>query len=148
MPPVPKDPRLRQRRNRVTSAAKLQDARPIETAPALPGRRPDRKKWHPWTVRWWRLVWESPMASEYLESDVPGLVALAILRDNFVRDPKPKLAAEVRQQEMRFGLSPIDRRRLQWEVERVESRTRRPTPRPARPPAPEQDPRRVFEVIQ
>jgi hypothetical protein len=66
------------------------------------------------TRAWWQLVWESPMAAQYIESDVPGLLTLAILKDEFARDPKKtSLAAEIRLQEVRFGLSPIDRIRFQ-----------------------------------
>jgi hypothetical protein len=113
--------------------------------PTLPKRRPDQKKWHPWTLAWWQLVWESPMRSEYLESDVPGLVALAILKDNFTRDPKPTLAAEIRLQEQRFGLSPIDRRRLQWEVQRVTDAERKNKPLT---PLQRKDPRASLHVVQ
>ena len=123
-----KPPELRRRRNRLPAGAMLMGAVRLQTAPALPKRRPDRRAWHRTTAEWWRIVWASPMASEYLESDVPGLLMLAVLRDDFARDPKPSLAGEIRQQEQRFGLSPIDRRRLQWEVERVESAARKAKP--------------------
>jgi len=73
------------------------------------------------------------MAAEYLDADVcGGLYDLAELYQGFwtstdVRE-QIALAAEIRQQEVRFGLSPVDRRRLQWEVERgnqAEERTKR-----------------------
>ena len=64
------------------------------------------------------------MSSEYVDSDIKGLGALAILWDDFYLAPSPtgrkELMAEIRLQEVRFGLSPIDRRRLQWEIKRVE----------------------------
>jgi hypothetical protein len=147
MPRIPKDPKLRQRRNRVSTAAKLLDDSPISAAPELPKRRPDQKKWHAWTLAWWKLVWESPMAAEYLESDVPGLVTLAMLKDNFVREPKPGLAAEIRMQEQRFGLSPIDRRRLQWEVERVQKAAGKGKGDNL-PPSHPKDPRGLLHVVQ
>jgi hypothetical protein len=64
------------------------------------------------------------MAPEYDDSDRHGLVMLAVLVDEFwvctsVAD-QLKLMAEIRQQSQRFGLSPMDRRRLQWEIERTE----------------------------
>ncbi len=86
------------------------------------------------------------MASEYLESDVPGLVMLAVLKDDFFNDPRSTLAAEIRLQEQRFGLSPIDRRRLQWEVERVESAVRKD--QSSKPPRRAADPRAVLHVVQ
>ena len=66
-----------------------------------------------------------------LESDLPSMVAMAELWDDFysVADDtemnleskarlRKNLAGEMRLQEQRFGLSPLDRRRLQWEVDR------------------------------
>lgn len=73
------------------------------------------------------------MIAELLAADVPGLIRLAILWDEFAREPKVKLAAEIRQQEQRFGLSPLDRRRLQWEIQRVDATKRQAElPRSAR----------------
>jgi len=55
------------------------------------------------------------------------------------------LAQEIRMQGQRFGLSPIDRRRLQWEVERAETagRHRQPPPRTKRV----KDPRQLLRVV-
>jgi hypothetical protein len=44
---------------------------------------------------------------------------LALLWDEFYKSPDIKTMAEIRQQEQRFGLSPLDRSRLQWEVAKV-----------------------------
>ena len=41
---------------------------------------------------------------------------MAMLVEMFAREPSRDLAAELRLQAARFGLSPIDRRRLDWEV--------------------------------
>jgi hypothetical protein len=60
------------------------------------------------------------MAPEFTESDVHGLLVLAVLVDEFWVDPSKELAAEIRLQRQCFGLSPLDRRRLQWEIERSE----------------------------
>jgi hypothetical protein len=74
---------------------------------------------------WWASVWRSPMASEYLDADLRGgLYLLADLHHARWNADSPSqlvsLAAEIRLQEVRFGLSPIDRSRLRWEVERGE----------------------------
>lgn len=73
------------------------------------------------TTAWWADLWCSPMAPEYDVSDRHGLFTLAVLVNDFWAAEKPvvrrDLAAEIRQQSQRFGLSPIDRRRLQWEIE-------------------------------
>ncbi len=118
MPVPPKDPSTRARRNRTSTAAQIKRD-PKLKAPSLPAR-----SWHPMTEAWWRDVWASPMAPEYDASDVHGLYALAVLVDDFwtaeTHTARRDLAAEIRLQTQRFGLSPIDRRRLQWEIERTE----------------------------
>jgi hypothetical protein len=141
MPPIPKDRSTRQRRNVVAGARKLSAATEVE-APMLP----DGNDWHSMTESWWADVWASPMAPEYDPSDVHGLFLLAVLVDGFWKSPTKELAAEIRLQRQCFGLTPIDRRRLQWEVDRgeeAEAKTRRRrTPKPVE--TPEEDPRRLL----
>lgn len=140
--PPPKHPSVRARTNRASTAATLA-VDPKLVAPQLPTRL-----WHEQTRAWWRDLWASPMAPEYDDSDRHGLFALAVLVDDFWSCDEPKLrkeiAAEIRQQRQGFGLTPIDRRRLQWEIERVDEaqdrgdRRRSATPHKAAPVA---DPR-------
>jgi hypothetical protein len=85
------------------------------------------------------------MAAEYLPADIHGLYMLADLIDQYWRKPTPALAAEIRLQRMCFGLTPIDRRRLQWEVEQPGRAPQRPIPTRA---APEDDPRRILRVLE
>jgi len=88
------------------------------------------------------------MASEYLPTDVDGLGRLALLIDSFYNRPDPKMLGEIRLQEARFGLSPVDRSRLQWEVQKGEEaeRKRKPlTPKTDPHPA---DPRGVLGVVK
>lgn len=114
------------------------------TAPPLPKRE---QGWHEMTRAWWTDVWESPMAAEFVKSDVHGLYILAERVDQFWTEPSNALAAEIRLQRQCFGLTPIDRRRLQWEVERVEqARQRKPVARPAEKGA--ADPRRLLSVVK
>jgi hypothetical protein len=112
MPQMPK--RNPARRNKSTTRATLV-ADPSVRAPELPDRN-----WHTQTRAWWSDVWASPMAPEYHESDIHGLLMLAVLVDEFWQDPSQALAAEIRLQRQCFGLTPIDRRRLQWEIERTD----------------------------
>lgn len=140
--PVPKDPRLRQRRNRVSTAATLPASGGCRRAPPLPAHR----DWHPLTRAWWRSIWRSPMSAEWLPSDLHGLVLLADLRDRYWTKPTVMLAGEIRQQEARFGLSPIDRRRLQWTIERVEEAQRKRRPAVAEIDAAD-DPRKLLQVV-
>ena len=126
--PLPKDPALRQRRNKTSTAAKLTlDGAEGIVAPELPERFDEEGKpieWHPRTLAWWRDVWASPMAPEFLTADTHGLFLLAELEDDFHRATSPRqrveLAKEIRLQRAMYGLTPMDRRRLQWEVERTE----------------------------
>ena len=86
--------------------------------------------WHELTLAWWDTIWDSPMAAEWVDADVPGLVILAALVDDFWRFGDKATAAEVRMQQREFGLSPLSRRTLQWEIKRVQSAK----PEPTRPP--------------
>lgn len=110
-------------------------------------QNPDKRKFHRLTRAWWRRVWQSPMASEYLPTDVDGLARLAILVDEYYNDPNQKFLAEIRLQEARFGLSPVDRSRLQWEVQKGEEaeRKRRPPQRNHDPST--ADPRGILGVV-
>ena len=127
--PPPKDPRMRQRRNRVSTAATLPamgDPAGVigRLAPELPVRIAPEPPWHPLTLAFWKEVWASPMAAEYIACDVPGLVNVARLQDAVNYGDLEKLT-ELRLQRLPFGLTPLDRRRLQWEMERGETATRR-----------------------
>lgn len=121
--PQPKPSGTRARRNKSSTNATLKADAAI-VAPELPHR-----DWHPMTLAWWRDLWASPMAPEYDDSDRHGLFKLALLQDDFwtaetARERK-EASAEIRLQEQRFGLSPIDRRRLQWEIEKSEEAVER-----------------------
>ncbi|MBW1600885.1 hypothetical protein JJV70_01960 [Streptomyces sp. JJ66] len=96
------------------------------------------------------------MASEFVDGrvDVHGLYMLAVLVDDFWREPSASLAAEIRLQRQCFGLTPIDRRRLQWEIDRGEDASERTRKRRAAP-APKvkadgggsDDPRAVLHAV-
>lgn len=146
MAPTPKPAGMRQRRNRVSTSAKL-SADPKLKAPDLPDRL-----WHPMTLAWWRDVWSSPMAPEWDESDQHGLFLMAVLVDEFWLSPSKDLAAEIRLQRQAFGLSPIDRRRLQWEIDRGDEATertkkRRTKPSPSKGDEPPADPRSILHAV-
>lgn len=141
--PNPKDPALRQRRNKASTRATLTIAGEERTqAPRLP-KREEGKPWHALTRAWWRDVWHSPMSREYLDADIHGLYRLAALVERFWTAPSETLDARICAQEQRFGLSPLDRRRLEWIVERAETeKKRRPLPTKAA-----DDPRKLFSVV-
>lgn len=62
------------------------------------------------------------MARKYLQADLHGLYVLAELVDQFWSKPTPYLSAEIRAVRMPYGLTPLDRNRLDWKIE---------TPKPA-----------------
>ena len=139
MPLPPKPPHLRQRRNRVSTNATLPASPRHVRAPTLAKDR----EWQRSTRQWWADVWRSPMATEFAATDRHALLRLAYLVDHFAlsQGTDVKLASEIRQQEQRFGLTPLDRRRLQWTLPDAQS-----TPvAEATEPAP--DPRRDFKVV-
>ena len=104
--PAPKPAHLRQRRNRKAGSATLEV--PVSTkAPEIPN--PDGRIWHALTLKDWAEWWRSEMASQWLPTDVSGLGQLAVLVDEFYKDPKASLMQEIRLQRQCFGLSPLDR---------------------------------------
>lgn len=114
--PIPKDPALRQRRNKSSSRALLPpESSPIVRRPRLP-ENPTGAEWNPLTVSWWKDVWTSPQHHEFLRSDLGALFRLAILVDMFWKTGKLALAKEIRLLEREFGLTPLSRRRLEWTV--------------------------------
>lgn len=150
MAPPLKPSSLRQRRNRVSTAATLPAAGTVEhaEAPPLPARGKDVTPWHPETVVYWELAWRSEMVGEWLESDVPRLVMVFKMIDRF-NYGEISLAAEIRLQSQCFGLTPIDRRRLQWEVGKVEdAERRRPKPGIVPQPTRRNDPRKGLALVR
>jgi len=106
----PKPPELRQRTNKAATAATLSESG--VQAPVLPKGIRCKE-----TRAWWEAIWASPMAAQWLESDVQALLRLAILQDQFWTTPTKELADSIAKHEARFGLTPLDRMRLQWKLE-------------------------------
>jgi hypothetical protein len=150
--PQPKSAALRQRRNRESTRALLPTEEQAASAvvPKLPALG-NKEKWHPMVKQWWDAVWKSPMATEYLAADKEALYMLARLHQDFwladTQQQRQQSAAEIRQQGVRFGLSPIDRRRLQWEVEKGDQAVERTSNRRQRKEASGKDPRDVLKVV-
>ena len=114
--PPPKPAAQRRRRNRAPAPVKLPAEKNANKAPSLPGATSYSKA----TRAWWATIWRSPMAAVWLEADVPALVRLATLIELLEQgEATAMVLAEIRQLEDRFGLSPLARRRLQWEVDRA-----------------------------
>jgi hypothetical protein len=117
-PTVPKPASMRRRRNRVPKVETVV-AEPVREIPPLP----DGQDWHPRTVACWETIWRSPIAAIWIDVDVLALERWASLIDlvHWGRD-KTYTQQEIRMLEDRFGLSPLARRRLQWEVDQAARR--------------------------
>lgn len=152
MPAPKKDPSIRARANKASTAAVLRNGVHV-VRPELPPRvltHPDTGEsvevsWNPQTVAWWDDLWSAPMAAEYHSSDRHALFLLAVLVDQFWRSPSQSLAGEIRLQRQAFGLTPYDRRRLEWTIESTEEAKDRGKERrsrtAAKQPAKRNDPR-------
>lgn len=120
MPAAAKPASTRARRNKTTTRATL---RPVENPeiPPLPGHT----AWLQAVQDWWERAWSSPMAPEWTASDVDAMYIAAGLMNQFW-DPDTSAnarvmsAAEIRQVLRECGLTPMSRRSLQWEIERVD----------------------------
>jgi hypothetical protein len=124
--PAPKDLSVRARANKASTRAELgEDDEAVEIPPLpphiieLPPNSDGEVKlietpWHPMTIAWWNDIWPSPMAKQWHSSDIHGLYAVAYLYDSFFRRPNVKDHAEIRLARQPYGLTPLDRRRLEW----------------------------------
>jgi hypothetical protein len=70
--------------------------------------------------QWWADVWSSPQCREYLRADLPALYRLVKLVDVFWKKGDLSVATEIRLLEREFGLTPLARRRLEWQVIQTE----------------------------
>ena len=129
--PLPKDPAVRQRRNKsATRALMLTQDLPRLRAPKLPERKTKSQndgkdidvivEWHPMAKKFWEEIWHSPMRFEFLRADEPALFRLVALVDAFWKTGLLEVAREIRMLEREFGLTPLSRRRLEWTVAQAE----------------------------
>jgi hypothetical protein len=130
--PAPKDPKTRRRRNRASTAAKVKgpETPPLEI-PLLPEGRGGGPNgaWHVETGSWWVDLWRSAIAAEYVAGiDGHTLLVFAVVLDRFWHDPSKELATEIRLQAREFGLNPMARRSLQWQVKPRGSGEDKPEP--------------------
>lgn len=122
--PPPKNPATRRNRRHVPGQTTLT---PVEDAvvPEIPAR-PDGQEWTEATIHEWDLFWKSPMAQQVQHGDAGALMRYMDLVDLYWRmrsddrfvDVRAiiQLAAEIRLEGQSFGLTPLDRWRLKWEI--------------------------------
>jgi hypothetical protein len=151
--PPPKHPGVRRRRNRASTTAVLRPEARITRRPSLRARAtggpsPERP-WHPATVQWWETIWQSPQVDEWLEADVPSALFIwAELMDQFHYDPDPKLAAELRQHRRDMGFTPLDRRRLGYQITRPDDGEQQSRRRSSSSRRRRHDPRKVLQILE
>lgn len=156
-----KSPDERQRRNKASTRATLPAEGSGKTAPKLPKRyvgcvefgcgthcRKGKHElgWSRLTEAFWTDTWESPMATQYEVADIHGLYRLAMLVDQFWATPTAQIAAEIRQGQQAYGLTPLDRKRLEWQIEQTTAAQKRHRT-PTRAPKPGDDPRQNLRVV-
>lgn len=81
----------------------------------LPATRPDGREWNRLTKLWYESMRTGPMAPIMgAEADWFSLLDLAMLKDDFYTMPKKSavMAAEIRQREESFGITPAARIKL------------------------------------
>jgi len=118
MPPLPKPRDQRRRRNFVPGEKTLPAERTRRPkVPTYPGNLVLNEQ----AAAYWRAIWTSPMASQYLKADVLPLARLVELVHEWFRPDSEvgwkDIAGEIRQLEDRYGLNEAARRRLHWYVE-------------------------------
>lgn len=141
--PAPKPAHLRQRTNRKAGATTLSAVENPEI-PEIPN--PDQREWHPLTLVAWQHAWESPMSAMWLDVDADGVGRLALLWDWYYKTGSIDALKEIRLQSPSFGLTPLDRSRLQWEVERGDAAERKAQQR-AQAAKPVGDPRKLLKAV-
>lgn len=149
---MPKPAHMRQNRTKKSGATTLQNPDASQPkrrkAPPLQNPDPSKREFHKLTRAWWKHVWESPMAGEYLTTDIDGLARVALLVDDYYKNPNKEVLAEIRLQESRFGLSPVDRSRLQWEIVKGEEAERKRKPPKTQAEPSDIDPRGILAVVK
>jgi hypothetical protein len=111
--PKPKDERRRRNKPKSGEWVILTEAfkGPVPKLPTI-----KNFTWEKSTRDWWKSIWRSVMATQWQESDVHGLIELAMLRQAMIEEGDYKLATAITQKSDRFGLTPKGRKDLRWVV--------------------------------
>lgn len=120
--------------------------------PKMP-KRNGGGKWSVEVTEWWEAIWKSPMSSQWLDSDVKGGINLICQMHQYAHDAKNsgefmRIMNMIKTQEIRYGLSPLDRLRQNWEITKdSEGKVPEVPAKPAPAPSvrPKTDPRRALE---
>lgn len=108
MPAHPKPPGQRRRQNSNQPTWRTLPAASPAVAPPAPER------WSEATRAWWDAIWASPMATLWIQSDVPNLLGLGDLME--LERKSAEHYAEIRQMRAHYGLTPASRKSLMWHI--------------------------------
>ena len=148
--PAPKSSKTRQRRNKASTRSTLEQPTGEVKVPRLPARDRGSGPWHRRVSAWWDDVWRSPMASEYLDVDRRGLEAIADLWQSFFSADsdagRVAVHSEIRLAQRDYGLTPLDRRRLEWEIKRAEPKPTERAESKSKRARTKADPRKVLRI--
>jgi hypothetical protein len=114
VPVPPKPAHLRRNRNRKAGEWVVLGGGYSGPIPELP----PIYEWSEDTLRWWRAIWGTPMATQWnVAGDAEALSILALVRQRFLEgDTRVAVATELRQLTDDFGLSPKGRQLRRWIV--------------------------------
>lgn len=137
MPAQKKDNTVRRRRNTAATRAVLTSVDPDADIPPLPQMTKYDAEldiwtvdpWSPQTEDWWNRIWLSPMSTQYDDADVHGLIRLMVLDSLFWKEPSAAAHSEIRLAQKDFGLTPYDRKRLEWQIEETDDKQAKGTRR-------------------
>ena len=113
MSPVPPKPATQRRNRNRKLAGEWVVLDEVYSGP-IP-QLPETLEWSDETQSWWTRIWNSLMATQWLEADAEALSLLALVRQRFLEGDM-RLAQEVRLGSDAFGLTPKGRQRLRWSV--------------------------------
>lgn len=140
--PNPKDPSTRARGNKSSTRATLAVVENPEIPPMpdpleyVPSPFPvgsdlySEPAWFKAVVDWWEDIWSSPMSSEFSDSDIHGLYIGCVLFQESINPMNKiteRMAAYTKFEGVvrNYGLNPMARRALQWEIDRGDSADKR-----------------------
>ncbi len=121
--PMPKDPATLTRRNKVSTKAVLR----LVKNPKIPAP-PAGTDWHEQALIWWGKAWSSPMRQEWTDSDANGIELMLAVQHAYWKSfdegdyrIMPQLMNSFNTLAKQYGLSPMSRRSLQWQIEQGEA---------------------------
>lgn len=140
MPAHLKHPKVRQRRNKISTSAEV-PFEPLSKKTEMPSHRKD---WLPTVREAWATIWASPLVDELAKEDKILLAVAFESLQRFYEKPTVLGGKVVMGIFAPFGLTPLDRRRLNWIRQKPEA------PKPAARPnhaSSGEDPRDILDGV-